>query len=683
MDQLFLQILDMSITTSYVILFVIVARFLLKKTPKIFSYALWLVVLFRFLCPFSFESIFSLIPANTQTVPQNIMYSNSPQVNSGITVINQVVKSSTSASDVSAKMSSTQFWFTLAELVWVLGVIVLLVYSIFTAIKLYRKLKSAKFISDNIYEVASIKTPFVFGIIKPKIYLPNNLNEHERAYILKHEQTHIKRYDYIVKPLAYFALCIHWFNPLAWVAFFLMCEDMELSCDESVIKQMGSDIKKDYTTSLLSLSTGRRNILTCPLAFGENNTKGRIVNVLNYKKPAFWVTVVAIVAVVVACVGLMSDPKKEQFTVDDYANQFVEKEINAFNDNKKSDIRVADKKITKLEKMASFDTLYSSPLEIWSLEYRLKLEETDKVMLPGGRNMVDGWITEDTSRGKPILVFSRKKSQLQYLGCIWSGEGDFTTIAQQETAVRIFLESIKLLPHETYKGNHIVMKFTTSSGETAKLLLSQPAKQGKAGIWCVERWKDTNGNVYYVTPKTDKKTIDYYNEMQKQCDDGNKTSLLDPLQVATNFTKNDKGLNIVPKSFDTVNPAMIEDFAKTPESHFVGFILNFSTDKPSFHFDQVEWLTDKDTERLKELKISPVDMPNGYYIHNPVTYPMYCEVNKQTKYNIVDWKGKGGYKTVNKEEFDKYLKEYKSSRPPFRIVTQDGYVQSITEQFLP
>ncbi|MDD2421881.1 MAG: M56 family metallopeptidase, partial [Heliobacteriaceae bacterium] len=275
MDTVFLQILNMSITSGYVILFVIVARLLLKKVPKIFSYALWSVVLFRLVCPFSFESIFSLIPVNTRTIPQNILYSQAPQINSGITAIDQAVNNSLPAPIVSAGAGANpmQFWLALGEAVWLLGIAVLLIYSVFTTIRLYRKIKAAKYVSDNIYEINSIKTPFVFGIFKPKIYLPANLLETEKAYIIRHEQTHIKRFDHIIRPFAFLVLCVHWFNPLVWLAFFLMGEDMELSCDESVIKQMGNEIKKDYSTSLLSLSTGKRIIGGCPLAFGENNTK--------------------------------------------------------------------------------------------------------------------------------------------------------------------------------------------------------------------------------------------------------------------------------------------------------------------------------------------------------------------------------------------------------------------------
>lgn len=686
MDHLFLQILNMSITASYVILFVIVARLLLKKAPKIFSYALWLVVLFRLICPFSFESIFSFIHVNTQTLPQNIMDSQTPQIYSGVTVIDQAVNNSLPAPVSGASANPMQIWIALGETIWLLGITILLTYCIFTTIRLYLKLKSAKHASDNIYEIGSIKTPFVFGIVKPKIYLPTNLSENERAYIVKHEQTHIKRFDHIIKPFSFMVLCVHWFNPLVWIAFFLMSDDMELSCDENVIKEMGSDIKKNYSTSLLSLSTGKRIIGGCPLTFGENNTKARIINILNYKKPAFWVVIVSVIAVIIICLGLMSNPQKELLTVEDYANQYINEEIAAYEKNQWSDFKIVESKITKLEKIASFDTLYSSPLEIWSLEYRLKPDDISKVMLAGGMNEIDGWITEDSSMGKPMLIFSREGSQLQYLGCTWSGENDFTTIAGQETALRIFLEGIDLLPHETYKGNHILVKFPLSSGETSQLFLSQPVIQGELGIWCVERWRDTNGNEYYVTPNTDGMIIDYYKELQRQCEDGQNLFLLDPLQVALNYINTEIGLNgqnVSPNELIVKFSATVEDFAETPKSNFIGFISNFSINDASFHLDRIEWLTEDDTEKLNQLGIAPDDMPNGFYIHNPNTYPMHCMVNEETEYNIIHLEEEVSHKSVNIQAFNKYLNQFSDFDPPFNIITKDGYVQSITEKYVP
>ncbi|MCR6544140.1 M56 family metallopeptidase [Dehalobacterium formicoaceticum] len=687
MEQLFLQVLKMSITAGYVVLLVIAARLLLKKAPKIFSYALWSVVLFRLVCPFSFESIFSLIPGlitrgtDTQTISTGMMHAQTPPMHSGSTIANQTVNTTLPASMAGTGTNTLQSWISFGDIVWIIGIFVLISYSLLSVIKLKGKLKSAKPVFRNLYETTDIKTPFILGIIKPKIYLPEGLSENEKAFILKHEETHLKRMDHIIKPLAFLVVCVHWFNPLVWVAFFLMSEDMELSCDESVLKQMGDGIKKDYSSSLLSLAAGRRFVGGYPLAFGENNTRGRIMNILNYKKPRFWVTIAGIIAVAVIVVALMSNPQSEQLTIQDYAEQFVEQEIAAY-----PSYNIIDSKITKLEKMTSFDHLLSSPVEIWHIEYRLKPAEPVDVM-PGGMSTDEGWITEERDMGKPLLVFSHEKSRPKFLGTMLSGEGDFSRPAGQETALRIFLEGKDLLPQETYPGNHMVVKFPLSTGETSQLLLSQPIMQGEGGIWCVERWMDGNGTVYHPLPDTDLTIKAYYQELQKQSEAGNHPDLLDPMRVAIDFIK--QGLGQWQVTMDDLVPqydATAEDFSETPESRYIGFISNFDTEtysKPSFHLDQIEWLTLEDTERLKELNIDPNDLPNGYYIHNPKSYPMGHQVTDQTEYRIIDGTGEANHKLVSLEEFVRHLDQFKDFTPPFWVTTKDGFVTSITEQYVP
>ena len=684
MDSLFLQVLNMSITASYVIVFVIMARLLLKKVPKIFSYALWFVVLFRLVCPFSFESVFSLLPAAAETIPQDIMYSQTPQIHSGIPIIDQGINRVMPSPVVGASVNPMQIWIALGELVWLAGMAVLFLYSVFTTVKLYRKLRSATSLSGNIYELNDIKTPFVFGIKKPNIYLPVGLSEYEKAYIIKHEQIHIKRFDHIVKLFAFLVVCIHWFNPLVWIAFYLMTQDMELSCDESVIKEMGSDIKKDYSTSLLSLSTGRKMIGGCPITFSQNNTKGRIMNILNYKKPAFWAVLLAIMAVLITGIGLMSNPKVKQLTVEDYAEQFIKDKIAVYGELEWSqDFKIVDSKITNLEKVAHSSSLDSSPVEGWQIEYRLKPDDISKVMFVGGMNEEDGWITEDSSGGKPILVFSYEDSKPKYLGYTWSGDADFSTLAGQETALRIFLEGMDLLPHETYPGNHILVKFPLSSGDTSQLFLSQPVVQGNRGIWCVERWKDTNGNEYHSTPQTDLIPIEYYRDLQKQVDEGHRPGLLDPVQVAFHYIHDDIGQRVSMEELKIKSPATVEDFAIVPESYFIGYISGFTVDNSSFHLDPVEFLTEKDRDRIKELKIEPADMPSGYYIYNPETYPTYCAVTDETEYYILNVGGTSSHKLVSKEECIEYFNQWPEYVPLCEIITRGGYVISMREVLVP
>ncbi len=313
MSELFLSVLNMSFTASYVILFVIVIRLLLKRAPKFVSYALWGVVAFRLIIPFSFESMFSLMPRNTNVnpIPHDIIYQQSPQINSGIEVVDSFVSESLPAPAIGASVNPLQIYIEIGAYIWILGIMVLLIYSVVSILRLKRQLKSAQLIEKNIFEAENLKTPFVLGLIRPKIYLPIGLSKEERNYILLHEQTHIHRKDHIIKVLAFLILSIHWFNPLVWIAFMLMSMDMELSCDERVIKELNEDIKKPYANSLLSLATGRHFLNGSPLAFGEGNVKGRIKNVLNYKKPRFWVIVFSIVIVTTVMIGLIANPKQQ------------------------------------------------------------------------------------------------------------------------------------------------------------------------------------------------------------------------------------------------------------------------------------------------------------------------------------------------------------------------------------
>ncbi|MEW9125254.1 MAG: M56 family metallopeptidase, partial [Thermotaleaceae bacterium] len=310
MGKLFLSVLNMSLMASYVILFVILVRLLLRKASKAISYALWGVVAFRLIIPFSFESMFSFLPrsANIVPIPHDIIYQQSPQINSGIEVVDLFVSKSLPAPMIGASVNPLQIYTEIGAYMWILGIMVLLIYSVVSVLQLKRQLKSAQLIEQNIFEAKNLKTPFVLGLIRPKIYLPLGLNVEERGYILLHEQTHIHRKDHITKVLAYLILSIHWFNPLVWIAFMLMSTDMELSCDESVLKEMNEDIKKPYASSLLSLAAGGHILNGSPLAFGEGNVKGRIKNVLNYRKPRFWVVVASVISVAAVSIGLLGNP---------------------------------------------------------------------------------------------------------------------------------------------------------------------------------------------------------------------------------------------------------------------------------------------------------------------------------------------------------------------------------------
>ena len=312
------MILNMSITASVIILFVLLARLALKKAPKIFSYALWGVVLFRLLCPVSVTTDFSLLglfdaPAaeNTQHttaveyIPYDVVHTPDLEVQLPVPpAINDAVNDTLPQEHAALGADPLEGEFAIGSLIWLLGIAAMAIYSAVSYVLLRRKLVGSLLLRDNIYLADGIGSPFVMGFIRPKIYRPSALSEQEQGYIILHEQHHIRRGDHIIKALAFIALCIHWFNPLVWMAFVLSSKDMEMSCDEAVVKKLGEGIRADYSASLLSLATGRRIIAGTPLAFGEGDTKSRIKNMLNWKqaKPAvIFLSAAAVILAILVC----------------------------------------------------------------------------------------------------------------------------------------------------------------------------------------------------------------------------------------------------------------------------------------------------------------------------------------------------------------------------------------------
>ena len=317
------KLLNMSLTASVAIVFVLLLRLMLKKAPKVISYALWAVVLFRLLCPVSIESSFSLfglmdapttestkLTTSIEYVPENIVHTEYPAVTLPVPGVSDAINSTLPSGQEQLVADPLEAPTTIATYVWIAGVLVMAAYSVVSYRRLRQKLLTASPLRDNIYLADEITSPFVMGLIRPKIYLPSDMEAREQAYIIQHEQHHIRRGDHIIKALSFLALSIHWFNPLVWVAFIYSNKDMEMSCDEAVVKKMGDGILADYTASLLSLATGKHIIAGMPLAFGEGDTKGRIRNLANWKKPAFWVVLIAVILCVVTAVCLLTNPKR-------------------------------------------------------------------------------------------------------------------------------------------------------------------------------------------------------------------------------------------------------------------------------------------------------------------------------------------------------------------------------------
>ena len=313
MSLLFLKILNMSISASYVALAVLLLRLVFRKAPKWINVLLWGFVAFRLICPFSLGSVFSLIPS-VNTVGPQILTDKTPAINSGIPILNNTLNpiiSETLSPNPANSVNPMQVIVAAVSAVWLIGVAVMLIYALTSYIKLRRRIGTAVLYGENIYQSENITSPFVLGVIRPKIYMPFGMNEQDISYVVAHEQAHVKRKDHLWKPLGFLILSVYWFNPLAWVAYILLCRDIESACDEKVIRSMDRESRGDYSQALLSCSTNRRLITACPIAFGETGVKSRVKSVLSYKKPAFWIIVIAIVACVAVAVCFLTNPVEE------------------------------------------------------------------------------------------------------------------------------------------------------------------------------------------------------------------------------------------------------------------------------------------------------------------------------------------------------------------------------------
>lgn len=413
MTDLFTAILNMSITASYVALAVIVIRSFLINMPKIFSYALWLPVLVRLVCPFSFSSAFSLLnflqhkpQINTgamEYIPYNIGFMRNPAVDVGIDGINSAVNSSLPPAAPIASANPMQIVMAIAGDIWVAGVALLLIYSIVSYLKVISNVKTATLIKDNIFETDRVATPFVCGFIRPKIIIPAGMSENELSYILAHERTHIRRLDYLMKPFAFLALILHWFNPLMWLSFALMSKDMEMSCDESVLKKLGNDIKGSYSSSLLSLSAKRSGLLAgSPLAFGESNIKSRIKNIMTYKKPEFWVVAAAIVISAVLMVFFTANPKNEDVSA---LNVYPEYDAEALIANKTPYVGNNSKVVALIDALPLPEGLMRGTVELHTANppYGITI---NMIMNDASNITSDGVLNSDVFYRNSILLFS-------------------------------------------------------------------------------------------------------------------------------------------------------------------------------------------------------------------------------------------------------------------------------------
>ena len=314
MAAVFLKLLNLSISASWLVLAVLVLRLVSKRSPKWMNVLLWGMVALRLMLPFSIESALSLIPSAETLSPEVVQFDPAPTITSGVEFIDNAVNPSLSESFAAAPLASVNplyVWTYLAGWVWLIGLGAMLLYALVSYLRLRRRVSVSLCVRENIYLCDAISSPFILGVVKPHIYLPSGLDEVQRQNVLAHERAHLARHDHWWKPLGFALLAVYWFNPVLWLAYALLCRDIELACDERVIRTMDESAVKAYSTVLLACSMPRKAVITCPLAFGEVGVKERVKNALRYKKPAFWVVAASVAVCVVVAVCFLTDPEHE------------------------------------------------------------------------------------------------------------------------------------------------------------------------------------------------------------------------------------------------------------------------------------------------------------------------------------------------------------------------------------
>lgn len=391
MSELFLKVFNMSISASWIVLAVLLLRFLLKKAPKWTVVLLWGVVAIRLICPFSLESVMSLIPSAETISPQALV--EEPVINTGVSFLNNALNPVIYDTAVSVapekSINILQLFVLVFSKIWVIGMAVMLLYTAISYFRLKRKVGTAVLLRDNVFQSENVISPFVLGIVKPKIYLPFEMSEGAVEYVIAHENAHIRRRDYLWKPLGFLILTLHWFNPLMWLGYVLLCRDIELACDEKVIKEMDIEQKADYSQALLACSVNRRLIAACPLAFGEVGVKERVKSVLHYKKPAFWIVLAAILACAATALCFLTNPKT---TLDEELSVFVDMEVAAHNSDKTDSegiFSAVHHKVLGVQRSLNRTTVY-----LWSMYQEYSCE--------------NGVIKEESGARSPVVITAKR-----------------------------------------------------------------------------------------------------------------------------------------------------------------------------------------------------------------------------------------------------------------------------------
>ncbi|MGN1004526.1 MAG: M56 family metallopeptidase [Oscillospiraceae bacterium] len=721
MEAIFLKVLNMSMTASYVIVAVLLLRLLLRKMPKKISYLLWSAVAFRLCCPVSWQSVFSLFslaPRTTAIVQvtaggaarldhiPNTVTAAAPQAGASTAVTvnpGEFVSGSLPAASA-ASPDPLQLLITIGTVVWCAGMAALLIYSIVCYVKMCRQMRTAVLLRDNIYQSDRIRSPFLLGFAHPKIYIPFGLKGDALNYVLEHERYHIRRRDYLVKPFAFLLLTVHWFNPLCWLSFHLVGRDMEMSCDEKVIAG-GRNRIKAYSTTLLSFAVSRRFPAPSPLSFGETSVKSRIKNVLNWRKPKTWATLLASLLCILAVVACAANPEQKTDSEPDSSlasdgaqtgqyssmEEFAEQAMavadgSYFSASTRSltAANVLETKLDWLEKTGEVSALApNGTLESWRFGYLVQIDaDADDIALPGGMHEEDGWYDLEGQGGHNVVALRYEDGSydvlydepvndgMDFFGYHYSYEEAIYDWYVEEYGLDLPLYVIDLLPFDEL-GTHPAHRY---DGDGWYIYIPVQAWELTEASETQTVWSSQYGTGSTLTVK---KVSDSEAAAKPPALDGLETAYYDTSTGIWCVSARYDSENITDYPYIAIEPvtlaAMAESF--TADARFASTDPRSSAANPETEtltgyitirdgqllLDEIEIITPEDTGRMEELGLTlQGDLVSGYYLYNEEESTQAFQLTDNTEYRFVDinrlyttYDGEGSlnYATTSLEEF--------------------------------
>ncbi|MBR1701204.1 MAG: hypothetical protein IJ716_04550 [Lachnospiraceae bacterium] len=725
MSTVFLKILNLSINATWLILAVIVLRFLLKKAPRWITCILWALVAIRLVCPFSLESVFSLLPSG-EVIPPDIAMERKPAIHTGISVINDTVNpviSETFAPAMEDSANPLQIILAAASFVWVIGMLLMLSYALLSFWLLKRKVRASIPVGERIMVCDEVKTPFILGMIRPVIYLPSSLGGQTYDMVKAHEAAHIKRLDHWWKPLGFVLLSVYWFNPACWVAYILLCRDIEAACDEKVIQDKGRAYAAAYSEALLALSMPRRVIAACPLAFGETDVKRRVKGVLHYKKPAFWVLLCALVGCVVVAVCFLTNPisdKEEGSRTEGSLSEDKNKDLKTW----QAVAKTTEEQIENMpEVVTARITVTEDENSGMHVEAVIACAQTvqeieDKKEL---QNSVETALAKIFPQGTEIKVetVSLKDIEDALSSSVFHGEfvevpRPIVNLAATEGAdnTQILYADKDIIIFSDYYGLFVYSK-NDRAVITGLDLKSIGCNFTQGDNYC-EKFVSEDSSTVYLHPLTSAGMYVYQYETDRLTAedfrlDGLKLHILPEGNEDYHFgdydewTDNGKQMVTLLRHGGMIGELCYADFEKD-QGTLARYYPLFAPEKVYYYIcghdgdrlllDDVEWITDG-SERAEELGLTEDDMPGGFYVYNKESRQVPAVLTDACIFTILDWED--GYsiqqaKEVDKDTFlrilDERLASYQEieggySGPPYIIEMDADGISSIREQYVP